>query len=168
MVQVFGCFAMTEMGHGSFLRGLETTATYDAATEEFTIHTPSVSATKWWIGGAGQTATHAAVFAQMILPSGENVGVHTFIVQIRSLEDHKPMPGVRLGDCGHKMGRNGLDNGWIQFDHVRVGRDALLSKYVQFCTKSLQFSLIVAKPLQAKIGLHAFLSVHAFAADTVK
>eukprot|EP00750_Incisomonas_marina_P003038 INCI12816.5.p1 GENE.INCI12816.5~~INCI12816.5.p1 ORF type:complete len:755 (-),score=127.09 INCI12816.5:1697-3961(-) len=129
--QVFGCFAMTEMGHGSFLRGLETTATYDAATEEFTIHTPSVSATKWWIGGAGQTATHAAVFAQMILPSGENVGVHTFIVQIRSLEDHKPMPGVRLGDCGHKMGRNGLDNGWIQFDHVRVGRDALLSKYCQ-------------------------------------
>lgn len=121
---------MTEMGHGSFLRGLETTATYDAATEEFTIHTPSVSATKWWIGGAGQTATHAAVYAQMILPGGENVGVHTFIVQLRSLEDHSPMPGVRLGDCGHKMGRNGLDNGWIQFDHVRVGRDALLSKYV--------------------------------------
>ena len=129
--QVFGCFAMTELGHGSFLRGLETTATYDAVNEEFIIHTPRVTATKWWIGGAGQSSTHSAVYAQLILPSGENVGVHTFIVQIRSLETHKPMPGVKLGDMGHKMGRNGLDNGWIQFDHVRVKRDALLSKYCQ-------------------------------------
>jgi hypothetical protein len=49
----------------------------------------------------------------------QNAGVHTFVVQLRSLEDHSVLPGIRLGDCGAKMGRNGLDNGWIQFDHVR-------------------------------------------------
>lgn len=54
-----GCFAMTELGHGSNVAGLETTATYDEASDEFVIHTPSITATKWWIGGAAQTATHA-------------------------------------------------------------------------------------------------------------
>ena len=146
MFQIVGCFAMTELGHGSFTRGLETTATYDAANEEFVIHTPSISATKWWIGGAAQSATHAAVYAQMILPGGKNVGVHTFIVQLRSLDDHSILPGIRIGDCGHKMGRNGLDNGYIQFTHVRVTRDALLSKYCKV-TANGEYSRQGAKQL---------------------
>lgn len=62
-----GCFGMTELAHGSNVAGLETTATFDEVTDEFVIHTPSVSATKWWIGGAAQTATHCAVFAQLII-----------------------------------------------------------------------------------------------------
>lgn len=41
----------TELGHGTFLRGLETQATYDSNTEEFILHSPSITAYKWWPGG---------------------------------------------------------------------------------------------------------------------
>ena len=53
-MEVIGCFAMTELGHSSFLRGLETYATYDASAQEFVIHSTTLTATKWWIGMAGQ------------------------------------------------------------------------------------------------------------------
>jgi acyl-CoA oxidase len=79
---VIGCFAMTELAHGSNVAGLETTATFDPATDEFVIHTPHLGATKWWIGGAASTATHAAVFAQMIV-GGKKRGVKTFVTQLR-------------------------------------------------------------------------------------
>jgi acyl-CoA oxidase len=98
-------------------------------SREFDIHTPTLTATKWWIGGAGQTATHAVVFARLITPADGDVGVHSFIVQIRSLVDHKPMKGVKVGDIGKKMGRNGLDNGWIQFNHVKIPHDQMLCRY---------------------------------------
>jgi len=59
------------------------------------------------------------------------VGLHCFIVQLRSLEDGSPMPGVNIGDCGPKMGRDGIDNGWIQFDHVRIPREDMLMKWAK-------------------------------------
>ena len=79
---VIGCFAMTELAHGSNVAGLETTATFDPASDEFVIHTPHLGATKWWIGGAASTATHAAVFAQMVI-DGKKKGVKTFVTQLR-------------------------------------------------------------------------------------
>jgi acyl-CoA oxidase len=127
-MEIFGCFGMTEIGHGSFVRGLETTATYDPATRCFDVHTPRLEATKWWIGGAAKTATHCAVFAQLVMPDGSRPGVHTFVVPLRSLDDHSVLPGIRVGDCGAKFGRNGLDNGFIQFDHVQVPRENMLCK----------------------------------------
>ena len=78
----------TELGHGTFVRGLETTATYDAASREFILHTPTLTATKWWPGGMGKTSTHAVVMARLVL-KGKDHGPHAFIVQLRSLEDHK-------------------------------------------------------------------------------
>ena len=152
MMEIFGCFGMTEIGHGSFVRGIETTATFDPTTDTFDIHTPRLEATKWWIGGAAKTATHCAVFAQLILPDGSCPGVHTFIVQLRSTDDHSVMPGIRVGDCGAKMGRNGLDNGWIQFTHVQVPRSAMLNKYAsvspdgkytQRGSKQLQYGALI-------------------------
>jgi acyl-CoA oxidase len=99
---MIGCFAMTELAHGSNVAGLETTATFDEETDEFVIHTPHLGATKWWIGGAASTATHAAVFAQMII-KGKKHGVKTFVTQLRDIkwaptvntDTHEAWPRVR-------------------------------------------------------------------------
>ncbi|KAJ4834015.1 Acyl-coenzyme A oxidase 3, peroxisomal [Turnera subulata] len=120
-----GCFAMTELGHGSNVRGLETVATYDAKTSEFVINTPCESAQKYWIGGAASAARYAVVFTQLIM-NGENQGVHAFIVQIRDVNGN-PMPNVRIADCGYKIGLNGVDNGRIWFDNARVPRENMLN-----------------------------------------
>ena len=56
---IIGCYAQTELGHGSDVRGLETTATWDSSTQGFEIHSPCLTASKWWNGSMGRTATHA-------------------------------------------------------------------------------------------------------------
>jgi acyl-CoA oxidase len=122
-----GCFAMTEAGHGSNVQALRTTATYDPATEEFVVDTPGDQAHKEYIGNAACHGRMAAVFAQLIV-SGESHGVHALVVPIRN-ERGEPCAGVRIEDCGEKAGLNGVDNGRIWFDGVRVPRDALLNRY---------------------------------------
>jgi len=114
-----GCYAQTELGHGSNVRGIETTATYDKQTQEFILNSPTLTSTKWWPGGLGmipsiesdsyhdtaligQTSTHCVTFAQLLL-DGKIYGVHAFIVPIRSLEDHSPLPGITVGDIGPKV-----------------------------------------------------------------
>ncbi|KAJ0053708.1 hypothetical protein Pint_02363 [Pistacia integerrima] len=119
---VKGCFAMTELGHGSNVRGIETITRYDSNTAEFVINE---SAQKYWIGGAANHATHTVVFSQLEI-NGKNLGVHAFICQIRDA-DGNICPNVRIADCGHKSGLNGVDNGRIWFDNVRVPRENLLN-----------------------------------------
>ena len=126
-LELVGCFAMSETGHGSNVAELETTARYDPATQEFEIHTPHELARKDWIGGAATHARIATVFAQLEV-AGEVHGVHAFLVPLRD-ESGAMLPGVRSGDCGAKMGLNGVDNGRLWFDRVRVGRDALLGRF---------------------------------------
>ncbi len=125
--ELLGGFAMSELGHGSNVRDLETTATYDAAKREFVIHTPAGSAHKEWIGNAAVHGRMMTVFAQLIV-GGTNHGVHALLVPIRDA-DGKPCPGVRIGDTGHKEGLNGVDNGRIWFDQVRVPREHLLNRF---------------------------------------
>ncbi|WP_062895647.1 acyl-CoA dehydrogenase family protein [Mycobacterium avium] len=130
-LELRGCFAMTETGHGSDVQSLETTATYDPATEEFVIDSPTPSARKDYIGGAAETATVAAVFAQLITTEDGkpvNHGVHCLLVPIRDA-DGNDLPGVTTSDCEYKGGLPGVDNGRIVFDHVRVPRVNLLNKY---------------------------------------
>lgn len=124
---LYGCFAMTELAHGSNVAGLETTAVFDKETDEFVINTPHIGATKWWIGGAAHSSTHAAVYARLIV-DGKDYGVKTFVVPLRDT-NHNLFPGVTTGDIGAKMGRDGIDNGWIQFSNVRVPRFFLLQKF---------------------------------------
>jgi acyl-CoA oxidase len=124
-----GCFAMTETGHGSNVQALETTATYDPAAREFVVDTPSEDARKDYIGNAARHGRMAAVFAQLIV-GGEERGVHALLVPIRD-ERGEPMPGVCIEDCGAKLGLDGVDNGRLYFDHVRVPHDALLDRYAQ-------------------------------------
>ena len=122
-----GCFAMTELGHGSNVADIETTATYDPASGEFEIDTPSDSAQKNYIGNAAVHGRLAVVFAQLVV-SGEVQGVHALLDPIRDANG-ATMPGVRIEDCGPKLGLNGVDNGRIWFDHVRVPRENLLNRY---------------------------------------
>jgi acyl-CoA oxidase len=123
-----GCFAMTEIGHGSNVRGLETTAEYDPATKEFIIHSPTPTAGKFWIGNAAKHAHYAAVFARLIL-RGKDLGIHCFVVPIRDPATNDALPGVTLTYCGHKMGLNGVDNGNIQFYKVRIPRENMLNRF---------------------------------------
>ncbi|RMX67882.1 hypothetical protein DD238_000324 [Peronospora effusa] len=119
--RMIGCYAQTEMGHGSNVRGLETTATYIPATDEFEIHSPTLTSMKWWPGALARTANFGVVYARLLL-GGKDYGVHNFMVQLRDLETHEPMPGVMLGDVGPKIGFNNVDNGYCRFTCVRISR----------------------------------------------
>lgn len=55
-MSILGTYAQTELGHGTFIRGLETTATYDATTQEFVLNSPTITAYKWWPGGCKLSA----------------------------------------------------------------------------------------------------------------
>ena len=122
-----GAFAMTEIGHGSDVASIGTTATYDPATEEFEIHTPFTGAWKDYLGNAALHGQAAVVFAQLIT-GGVNHGVHAFFVPIRTPAGDM-MPGVGSEDDGVKGGLNGIDNGRLHFSHVRVPRSNLLNRY---------------------------------------
>ena len=121
-----GCFAMTETGHGSNVRGLETTAVYDHGARELIVHSPSVAAGKEYIGNA-MHSRKAAVFCQLIV-GGESHGVHAVVVPVRN-EAGETLPGIRVEDNGYKMGLNGIDNGRLWFTRVRVPVDNLLDKF---------------------------------------
>lgn len=136
-----GCFAMTERGHGSNVRDIRTTATYDPAAREFVIDTPDADAQKDYIGNAALHGRMATVFARLCMPHradatanggspAQDHGVHAFLVPIRSPHG-AILPGVRIEDCGAKEGLNGVDNGRIRFDSVRVPREALLDRFAQ-------------------------------------
>ncbi|MFS2280707.1 acyl-CoA dehydrogenase [Microbacterium sp. OR21] len=122
-----GAFAMTEIGHGSDVAAVGTTATYDPDTEEFVINTPFRAATKEYLGNAALHGIAATVFAQLIT-NGVNHGVHCFYVPLRD-ENGQDLPGIGREDDGLKGGLNGIDNGRLSFDHVRVPRTNLLNRY---------------------------------------
>ncbi|XP_069608159.1 peroxisomal acyl-coenzyme A oxidase 1 isoform X1 [Ranitomeya imitator] len=129
-LEIIGTYAQTEMGHGTHLRGLETTATYDPSTQEFILNSPTVSSLKWWPGGLGKTSNHAVVLAQLYT-QGECKGLHAFIVPIRHMSTHEPLPGVTVGDIGPKFGYDETDNGFLKFDKFRIPRENMLMKYAQ-------------------------------------
>jgi acyl-CoA oxidase len=98
--KIIGSYTQTELGHGTHVGGIETTATFDKKSDEFVIHCPTQSSIKYWPGALGITSTHALVMARMVI-EGKDYGVHAFIVQIRDLEDFKPLSGIELGDIGY-------------------------------------------------------------------
>lgn len=124
--RLMGCFAMSETGHGSNVQALGTVATYDVATQEFVIDTHGEEARKDYIGNAAAHGELAVVFARLEV-GGKSEGVHAFVVPIR--EKGKACSGVRIEDDGLKMGLNGVDNGRLWFDGVRVPREALLNRF---------------------------------------
>jgi acyl-CoA oxidase len=142
MCAINGTYAQTELGHGEAcsrrhsqsvvigtnLRALETTATYDRASKQFIIDTPTITATKWWPGNLGTTSNYAIVMAQLITPDGVNHGPHAFLVQLRDRITHMPCPGVEVGDIGPKFGFAANDNGYLRLHNVRIPREQMLMR----------------------------------------
>ncbi|KAF1332828.1 Acyl-coenzyme a oxidase, partial [Globisporangium splendens] len=133
--KILGAYAQTELGHGSNVQGLETVAHYDMSTQEFIIHSPTLTSRKWWPGGLGKTATHAIVHARLFLDQDgqpkRDVGIQAFLVQLRSLEDHEPLPGIEVGDIGPKIGFQSIDNGYCAFHNVRIPRENMMMRYAK-------------------------------------
>ncbi|EGG23713.1 putative acyl-CoA oxidase [Cavenderia fasciculata] len=168
--QILGCFALTELGHGSNVRGVETRADYDTETKEFIMTTPTTTAQKIWIGNAAQHGTMATVFANLYV-KGENYGLHPFLVPIRDPSTGTLMPGVRAADNGPKMGLNGVDNGRLWFDSVRVPYENLLNKFGDI-TPEGEYSTPIKNPnvrfnsmLEALIGGRVTVSAMALNAS---
>ncbi|GAP55256.1 acyl-coenzyme A oxidase, peroxisomal, partial [Arthrobacter sp. Hiyo6] len=123
-----GCFAMTETGHGSDVASIATTATFDPSTQEFVINTPFRAAWKDYIGNAAIDGIAAVVFAQLVT-SGVNHGVHAFYMNLRDPRTKEFLPGIGGEDDGVKGGLNGIDNGRLHFSNVRIPRTNLLNRY---------------------------------------
>ena len=147
---IIGCYAQTELGHGSNIKRLETLAIFDRGN--FIMHSPTITATKYWPGTLGRTATHAMVIARLLLPLSDSSdfhhdtnineklvtfegkmyldkGIHNFIVPIRDTETHTLLPGVLAGDIGPKIGFNSMDNGFLQLDHVHIPRENMCMRF---------------------------------------
>ncbi|KAL2802823.1 acyl-CoA dehydrogenase/oxidase [Aspergillus granulosus] len=139
--KIIGAYAQTELGHVSNVQGIELQARWDPSTKEFTLHSPTLTACKWWNGSLGRTANYAIVVAQLFLPKmGMNTkdkpeyvshGPHLFVVQVRDLKTHQPLDGVVIGDIGPKFGYDTIDNAYMLFDNFRIPHSALLCRYAK-------------------------------------
>ncbi|KDD71315.1 hypothetical protein H632_c5310p0, partial [Helicosporidium sp. ATCC 50920] len=129
-----GCFAMTELRHGSNVASLCTEAVLDLAEDCWVITTPDDGAIKWWIGNAAEDGVAATVFARLKVPAADGSGglddhgVHAFVVPLRERPQGPTLPGVEIRDLGYKVGLQGVDNGAIRFTNVRVPRGNLLDR----------------------------------------
>ena len=131
---IIGTYAQTEIAHGSFVRGLQTTATFDEASDSFELHTPALSAIKWWPGNLGKTANVIILMARLLI-KGKDFGIHPFIVPIRDLDTHQPLPGVTVGDLGPKYAYEMNDNGFLRLDHVRIPRTHMCMRFASLSPK---------------------------------
>ena len=133
---ILGAFAMTELGHSSSLQDIETTATLDKETDEWVLHSPTLTSCKWWMGMVGQTSTHTVLLAQTIINQHEpSIGLNWFMVPLRDVSTGRLLPGVTCGDLGAKAGRNGIDNGFILLSQVRIPRTNMLMRWCH-CDKN--------------------------------
>jgi acyl-CoA oxidase len=159
--EITGTYAQTELGHGSNVRGLSTTADYDIKTDEFILNTPTLCAMKWWPGCLGKVGTHAVVYAQLKL-DGKEQGLNVFMMQIRD-ENHLPLPGITLGDLGNKIGDNANDTGFMTLDNVRIPRTHILSKYHTVTREGKYVTVLKADP---QVHYTTMMSTRAMMANT--
>lgn len=78
----------------------------------------------------GQSANYAIVVAQLYT-QGKCHGIHPFLVQLRDEETHEPLPGIKIGEIGRKLGMNCTNNGYLGFENVKIPRTNMLMKHNQ-------------------------------------
>jgi len=167
--RMIGCYAQTELGHGSNVRALETTATFvkggiDDGNDNdghWVIHSPTLTSLKFWPGTLGRTSNHAMVIAKLIDGEGIDRGIHNFLVQTRSLEDHSLMPGVTCGDIGPKIGYNVMDNGFAKFDHVKIPRRNMAMRFAEVDKNGVYKKKIISDAA-SKVAYITMMQVRAF------
>ncbi|KAF0692311.1 Aste57867_16600 [Aphanomyces stellatus] len=128
--EIIGAYAQTELGHGSNIQGIETTAQYDHTTQEFILHSPTLTSRKWWPGGLAKTANYCVLYARLFVEDVDR-GVQAFLVPIRDPKTHETLPGVSLGDIGPKIGFHAVDNGYCVLNQVRIPRQNMLMRFAQ-------------------------------------
>ena len=69
------------------------------------------------------------VIARLIDGEGIDRGIHNFLVPLRSMRDHRLLPGVTTGDIGPKIGYNTMDNGFARFDRVTIPRRNMAMRF---------------------------------------
>lgn len=145
--EVIGCYAQTELGHGSNVRFLQTKAIYNPSTKDLTLESNSpLTARKWWIGGLAITADHAVVQAILYMPNKQtgklrNLGPHLFIVPIRDPKTRVPLEGVTVGDIGPKAanGFSIIDNGYLALDKVTIPVNYMLNRFTNIDTEKDEY-----------------------------
>ena len=165
--RMIGCYAQTELGHGSNVRALETTATFlpehrgGMPGGSFVIHSPTLTSAKFWPGSLGRTANHAMVIARLIDGQGIDRGVHNFLVPLRSMKDHTLLKGVKTGDIGPKIGYNVMDNGFCQFDNVIIPRRNMAMRFA-VVDKRGRYSKKTVSDAASKVAYITMMQVRAY------
>ena len=127
-MEIVGSYAQTELAHGSNVRGIEMEAVYDHENKEFVLNSPTDTACKWWIGALGNASNHTLLIALLKI-NGVSYGPHAFLVPVRDMVTHEPLPGVDIGDIGPKVGLHTADNGFLRFDHYRIPKKYMLNRF---------------------------------------
>lgn len=126
--QLVGSYSQTELGNGSSLKGIETQAIYNVEKQQFIINSPTITSSKFWVGGKGLHANYTILIARLTI---ENVdyGPHAFIVQIRNFRSHKVVDGAFIGEIGPKMGLLSSDHGFARYEFLALPKTALLNRF---------------------------------------
>ncbi|SDA02894.1 BZ3500_MvSof-1268-A1-R1_Chr11-1g03206 [Microbotryum saponariae] len=151
--EIIGCYAQTELGHGSNVQGLETIAVYQPESKTFKLQSPSLTAMKWWIGGLGRTADHAVVMAQLHTPDGRDGklvkrGPYPFVVPLRDVKTRELLPGRTIMDIGPKAGYAMTDNGAMLLDNVEIPHINFLARWAKVDIETGKFE----KPVNARLS----------------
>lgn len=167
---MIGCYAQTELGHGSNVRALETTATFLPQSKggqpggSWIINSPTLTSTKFWPGTLGRTANHAMVIARLIDGNGNDKGIHNFLVPLRDMHSHKLLPGVTTGDIGPKIGYNNMDNGFASFNNVKIPRRNMAMRFANVDESGIYKKKTVSEAT-SKVTYITMMQVRAYIID---
>jgi len=168
--RMIGCYAQTEVGHGSNVRALETTATFLPESQggmrggSFVINSPTITSYKAWPGTLGRNANHAMVIARLIDGEGVDRGVHNFLVPLRSMTDHTLLPGVETNDLGPKIGYNNMDNGLASFKNVVIPRRNMAMRFSEVDEQG-KYTKKQVSEAASKIAYITMMQVRSFICD---